>query len=309
MKVLSTTGLSKLIQLIKDAVYTKQDKLISGSTIKTINSSSILGSGNISITGLPSQSSNSGKYLTTNGTSASWSVVNSSIDAGQYTAGTGTYAITRYSIIAQKPNMTWEKITNTSSTYSTGTSKTINTNGFLLNQLRYYSYTSTVSSGSKISSNYCYEKCSSIDMRYSTNCGSSPSWSLGDYIYLVGTIGVDGLFYFDTTTWWTKTLPSTNDGKLYIRIGLVLSASSYNITFFSDRPIFYHNGTKLCEYKIADNKQDTLVSGTNIKTINNSSILGSGNIDVVSTTITYWTDDDQNNNSTPSLGGDPEPHD
>ena len=29
----------------------------------------------------------------------------------------------------------------------------------------------------------------------------------------------------------------------------------------------------------ATNKQDTLVSGTNIKTVNNTSILGSGNID------------------------------
>lgn len=32
--------------------------------------------------------------------------------------------------------------------------------------------------------------------------------------------------------------------------------------------------------EIIDDKQDTLVSGTNIKTINNQSILGSGNIDI-----------------------------
>lgn len=32
--------------------------------------------------------------------------------------------------------------------------------------------------------------------------------------------------------------------------------------------------------EIIDDKQDTLVSGTNIKTINNASILGSGNIDI-----------------------------
>ena len=30
--------------------------------------------------------------------------------------------------------------------------------------------------------------------------------------------------------------------------------------------------------ELVDDKQDTLVSGTNIKTINNTSILGSGNI-------------------------------
>lgn len=32
--------------------------------------------------------------------------------------------------------------------------------------------------------------------------------------------------------------------------------------------------------EIIDNKQDTLVSGTNIKTINNQTLLGSGNIDI-----------------------------
>lgn len=41
-------------------------------------------------------------------------------------------------------------------------------------------------------------------------------------------------------------------------------------------------GDKLVEKinDIIDNKQDTLVSGTNIKTINNTSLLGSGNIDI-----------------------------
>ena len=32
--------------------------------------------------------------------------------------------------------------------------------------------------------------------------------------------------------------------------------------------------------ELVDGKQDTLVSGTNIKTINNTSLLGSGNIDI-----------------------------
>ena len=53
----------------------KQDALVSGTNIKTINSTSLLGSGDISITGLPSQTSQSGKFLTTNGTTASWANV------------------------------------------------------------------------------------------------------------------------------------------------------------------------------------------------------------------------------------------
>lgn len=49
-----------------------QPLLVSGTNIKTLNNTTLLGSGNISIEGLPSQTGNSGKYLTTNGTTASW---------------------------------------------------------------------------------------------------------------------------------------------------------------------------------------------------------------------------------------------
>ena len=37
-----------------------------------------------------------------------------------------------------------------------------------------------------------------------------------------------------------------------------------------------------------NNKQDTLVSGTNIKTINNTSIVGSGNVNTVAAQIIRW---------------------
>ena len=50
----------------------KQDALVSGTNIKTINNTSILGSGNIDTHELPSQSGQNGKFLITNGTSASW---------------------------------------------------------------------------------------------------------------------------------------------------------------------------------------------------------------------------------------------
>lgn len=49
-----------------------QAPLISGTNIKTINNNSILGSGNLQLDGLPSQTGQSGKFLTTNGTTASW---------------------------------------------------------------------------------------------------------------------------------------------------------------------------------------------------------------------------------------------
>ena len=60
-------------------VSSKQDTLVSGTNIKTINNTSLLGSGNITIDALPSQSGQSGKVLTTNGSAASWDQVGATI--------------------------------------------------------------------------------------------------------------------------------------------------------------------------------------------------------------------------------------
>ena len=52
-----------------------QETLVSGTNIKTVNNTSLLGSGNITIDSLPTQSGQSGKFLTTDGTDASWATV------------------------------------------------------------------------------------------------------------------------------------------------------------------------------------------------------------------------------------------
>lgn len=68
----------------------KQPTLVSGTNIKTVNSNSLLGSGNITIDSLPSQTGNNGKFLTTNGTTASWSQVVAYPTLTWFTGTTGT---------------------------------------------------------------------------------------------------------------------------------------------------------------------------------------------------------------------------
>lgn len=65
----------------------KQDALVSGTNIKTINNESLLGSGDITISGgsLPSQSGNAGKFLSTDGTNAAWTSVATVATSGSYT--------------------------------------------------------------------------------------------------------------------------------------------------------------------------------------------------------------------------------
>ena len=72
----------------------KQATLVSGTNIKTVNGNSILGSGNVDIDALPSQTGQSGKFLTTNGTAASWANVDAlpsqTGQSGKYLTTDGT---------------------------------------------------------------------------------------------------------------------------------------------------------------------------------------------------------------------------
>lgn len=52
-KYLGQEGLSKLIELTKSEIATKQDVLVSGTNIKTLNNESLLGAGNIDINATP----------------------------------------------------------------------------------------------------------------------------------------------------------------------------------------------------------------------------------------------------------------
>lgn len=70
-------------KVITAALGDKQDTLVSGTNIKTVNNNSLLGSGNVDIDALPDQTGQGGKFLTTDGTDASWGAV--PVPAGVYT--------------------------------------------------------------------------------------------------------------------------------------------------------------------------------------------------------------------------------
>ena len=72
----------------------KQATLVSGTNIKTLNNTTLLGSGNISITGLPTQTGNNGKFLTTNGSAASWTTLTTVATTGNYSDLVGKPGIT-----------------------------------------------------------------------------------------------------------------------------------------------------------------------------------------------------------------------
>lgn len=98
----------------------------------------------------------------------------------------------------------------------------------------------------------------------------------------------------------TQSLPTSKDGKIYIHLGTAYSATAMELE--AEHPVYWHDGigirlwtgaevvtsvngstgaiTGLATTSQVGAKQDTLVSGTNIKTINGNSILGSGDLTI-----------------------------
>ena len=93
-----------------------------------------------------------------------------------------------------------------------------------------------------------------------TGSSVGETWEDGDILYVKpndnGTL--------------TKIAPA--DTELYMPVALVIKAHT--------------NGTLFVRVSGIDENRSKLVSGTSIKTVNNTSILGSGNIDTIQTTIT-----------------------
>ena len=74
-------------------LYLTPDESLTADDLKTVNGNSLVGSGNIVIDSLPSQTSQSGKFLTTNGTTASWASISAFTGADGTSAGTAGLVI------------------------------------------------------------------------------------------------------------------------------------------------------------------------------------------------------------------------
>lgn len=147
------------------------------------------------------------------------------------------------------------------------------------------------------------------------------SLSFPDSVYLRCTPQADGSAVMQDIV---QALPSSKDGKIYIHLGTAYSATNMELSI--EHPVYWHDGTGIriwtgaepssgssvepssttpamdgtaavgtaTTYARADHvhptdtsRQATLVSGTNIKTINGDSILGSGDL-TVSGSVGYY---------------------
>ena len=131
--------------------------------------------------------------------------------------------------------------------------------------------------GEYSSYNVFENNCLNITMRVNA---STSGTSLGYFQYNKISSGTQNVtFYTGVTTSSSKKI-----SNIHVKLGIYGSTSSpkyINVSTLINRTyetIITKNSSNEIKFNIVDEKQDILISGTNIKTINGESILGSGNI-------------------------------
>ena len=131
--------------------------------------------------------------------------------------------------------------TSTSATAKkTVTSEKINPHGRIV----YYATTAAVTAGSRPSVSYMYSQYYTITLGYSFNrTGTALTLTSWKPVYIKCSPQTDGSAIIDPDNPFVQAQPTTNDGYIYIFLGVATSATAIEMTL--EHPIYYHDGTAL----------------------------------------------------------------
>ena len=184
------------------------------------------------------------------------------------TVTVGTNGIRGYTLIMRDTENTWVSITTDAGAGTkdggTGTNHVKYAGGLYPDSVMYESTQTNYAAGA--SAAVCYLALS-LNLRYSTNCGTT--LIKNKPVYLVGELHNDGLFYLDDI-WWTQTIPTTENGKTYIYLGMAYS--NYQIYLATEKPMYqYYDG----EFMTYEDVQTALAakSATNYISSDNTGIM------------------------------------
>lgn len=260
------------IDSLDKEMATKQDLLVSGTNIKTINSQSLLGEGNIEIesgSDIPFLFINSTTHLSGDFAAVKNAIANKTPFELYYVniLGYGDIAAPEVCFVSGENIQATFHFESTTANH-TVVQTTITPTGVSA-FTSYHSYQEQLVSGTNI------KTINGESILGEGNLEISGSGGTTDYTQLtnkpqINSVELSGNKSLEDLGIPTKTSELTNDSG-----------------FLTSIPDEYVTETELNAG--LGNKQDTLVSGTNIKTVNGESLLGSGNIDIesVSNPVTY----------------------
>ena len=244
MKYLDNTGLAYFKGKLDTELATKQDSLVSGTNIKTINNESLLGSGDISVattSDIPTKTSD----LTND------SGFIDGLEILSYGNSTWNDFITAY----QKNKVVYCRASSNSNPASGSQTR-----------LAFMAYVNNATSPTE------------VEFQYYRSVSSHTDSQQGDQVFVYKLTSA-GSWTVITRNTFSKVVAGTGLSSSYSNGAITLSANSQTET----DPVFTASAaSSITSSNISswDGKQDALVSGTNIKTINNESLLGSGNITI-----------------------------
>ena len=122
---------------------------------------------------------------------------------------------------------------------NTGTSKTMTTESFdPFGKIIYWGTTTTVAAEAAYGRYYQYQQYTDFNACYTFNCGST--LTVNKAVYLVCVPQSDGKVKLHTTP-WSQTLPTTEDGLVYIYLGQARTTTNMNLDY--KHPIYcFKNG-------------------------------------------------------------------
>lgn len=169
---------------------------------------------------------------------------NSDADTTTYSTYTGStqvdsIGLTRNKIVMENPDGTYTglSIGNVTTDTKVQTSTPLNMYG----RVMYYNSTAAIAPNGT-STSWIVSGITPV-LTYTFN--SAGSYTLRAPLYLVGTVNSDGYLILDqtnATSWYSQTLPTTDDGKVYFRLGIVYSATQIALDT-AHVPLWYKSGS------------------------------------------------------------------
>ena len=135
---------------------------------------------------------------------------------------------------------------NSTSTNATAKRTTIQTPIDPFGGIFYYGTTASVAAGSRPGATYLWTQYS-INLGYSFNrTGAALTLTSYKPVYIKALPQAGGGAIIDAETPYVQALPTTNDGYIYIYLGIASSATAVEIV--PEHPVYYHDGTKIKLY-------------------------------------------------------------
>jgi hypothetical protein len=170
--------------------------------------------------------------------------------------------ITRYKIIMEGTDGRFYPLTRGD---TTATTKEVSDVEFRINGvILQYNTTATISTDSLFTNVWVSEYFTTPHYTFNQSSG----FQTNKPVYLVGTINASGNFVLDNTTftsWLTQTLPTTDDGKVYIYLGFMHTTNT-SFRLDIEHPIYEFKNGKLRLYETNDPRPASDVSAWAKKT-------------------------------------------